>query len=50
MKSVGSDIAAKNLMKRYSNEASKALDGLNLQLSTKNWFEELLFSVTERVT
>ena len=50
MKSIGSDIAAKNIMKRYSGEASKALDGLNLQLSTKTWFEELLFSVTERVT
>ena len=50
VKSIGSDIAAKNLMKRYSGEASKALDGLNLQLSTKTWFEELLFSVTERVT
>lgn len=50
MRSRGSDIAAKNLMKRYSDDASKALDSLNLELSTKTWFEELLFSVTERVS
>ena len=46
----GSDIAAKNLMKKYSNEAAKALDLLALNPSTKTWFEELLFSVTERVS
>ena len=50
MRSLGSDIAAKELMKGYSEAASKALDGLNLQLSTKSWFEELLFSVTERMS
>jgi geranylgeranyl diphosphate synthase type II len=50
MKSRGADVAAKNLMKRYSEEAAKALESLNLELSTKTWFEELLFSVTERVS
>ena len=50
MKSRGSDIAAKNLMKRYSDDAAKALESLNLELSTKTWFEELIFSVTERVS
>ena len=50
MISLGSDIAAKKLMKGYSENALKALDGLNLQLSTKSWFEELLFSVTERMS
>ena len=50
MRSRGSDIAAKSLMKSYSDDASKALESLNLELSTKTWFEELLFSVTERVS
>ena len=50
MKSRGSDIAAKTLMKRYSDDAAKALESLNLELSTKTWFEELIFSVTERVS
>ena len=50
MQSRGSDIAAKNLMKRYSDDAAKSLESLNLDLSTKTWFEELLFSVTERVS
>lgn len=50
MRSRGSDITAKSLMKRYSDDASKALESLNLELSTKTWFDELLFSVTERVS
>ena len=50
MRSSGSDLAAKNLMKRYSESASKALHSLELKTNTLTWFEELLFSVTERVS
>ena len=50
LSSRGSDLAAKNLMKKYSDDAAKALDLLALNPSTKTWFEELLFSVTERVS
>ena len=50
MRSSGSDLAAKKLMKRYSNSASKALHSLELKTNTLTWFEELLFSVTERVS
>ena len=37
-------------MQSYSDMASIALDKLALNSSTKTWFEELLFSVTERVS
>lgn len=50
MRSSGSDLAAKKLMKRYSESASKALHSLELKTNTLTWFEELLFSVTERVS
>lgn len=50
MRASGSDTAAKNLMKSYSDLASIALDKLALNPSTKTWFEELLFSVTERMS
>ena len=50
MRSSGSDLAAKNLMKRYSENASKALHSLELKTNAFSWFEELLFSVTERVS
>jgi geranylgeranyl diphosphate synthase type II len=46
----GSDLAAKNLMKRYSEAASSALQSLELDSNTQKWFEELLFSVTDRVS
>jgi geranylgeranyl diphosphate synthase type II len=50
MQARGSDLAAKNLMKKYSDEASSALQTLALDSNTQKWFEELLFSVTERVS
>ena len=50
MKDRGSDIAAKNKINSYSESDRKALDLLDLDSSVKTWFEELLFSVTERVS
>jgi geranylgeranyl diphosphate synthase type II len=50
MQARGSDLAAKSLMKRYSDESYSALQSLALDSNTQKWFEELLFSVTERAS